>query len=212
MDRQLLERLIGAGVLVVAFVIVVPAILDGDLADEAEHESGTPAILNEPRRTHTIRLDQSTERPPVAREVAESAPDPEPLISTSGSGSVTVAAQQPVKPVAAKPRSEPKPVAVAKPKSSSASAARRTALTAVPPSGWVVQLGSFSSRQNAQRLADEVSGRGFSVFLMPLDRSGKKLYRVRVGPRDTRAQAAELAGDLAKIGYSGQVAQQRPDA
>jgi DedD protein len=75
----------------------------------------------------------------------------------------------------------------------------------VPETGWVVQLGSFSSQQNAQRLADEVSGHGFSVFLMPLDRSGKKLYRVRVGPRDTREQATELAGRLAKVGYSGQV-------
>ena len=78
----------------------------------------------------------------------------------------------------------------------------------MPKTGWVVQLGSFSSQQNARQLADKVGGSGFPVFLMELDRSGKKLYRVRVGPRDTRAQATELAGRLKKAGYSGQVTQQ----
>jgi len=42
---------------------------------------------------------------------------------------------------------------------------------------------------------------------MELDRSGKALYRVRVGPRETRAQATELAGRLLKAGYDGQVTQ-----
>jgi cell division septation protein DedD len=70
-----------------------------------------------------------------------------------------------------------------------------------------VQLGSFSSRENAQQLAEEVGGRGFPVFLMTLERSGKKLYRVRVGPRESRAQATELAERLKKAGYSGQVTQ-----
>jgi DedD protein len=77
----------------------------------------------------------------------------------------------------------------------------------VPKTGWVVQLGSFSSKQNARQLADEVGGRGFPVFLMELDQSGKTLYRVRVGPQDSRAQATELAARLQRAGYSGQVTQ-----
>ncbi len=232
MDRQLLERLIGAGVLVVALVVVVPAILDGDpdqvpeklSGDEADHKPDVPVVTNEPRRTHTIRLDTSTATPPVAREITESVPDalpeeakppagpeevkpsagPEVVKSSTGAASepATVVSQQPVKPATEKP------VVVAKAKPPSAPAPRQVKPVSTPKSGWVVQLGSFSSRQNAQRLADEVSGHGFSVFLMPLDRSGKTLYRVRVGPRESRAQAAELAGRLTKAGYSGQVTQQ----
>jgi len=200
MDRQLLERLIGAGVLVVALVIVVPAILDGEIDGDADREPAVSATANEPRRTHTIRLDRSTERPPVAREVVEPANASD---TEGGSGREPVQPAAPA-PVPSKPdvQASPKPPSVSKPKP----------VEPVPETGWVVQLGSFSSQQNAQRLADEVSGHGFSVFLMSLDRSGKKLYRVRVGPRDTRAQATALAGRLAKVGYSGQVTRQQPDA
>lgn len=230
MDRQLLERLIGAGVLVIALVVVVPAILDGDpdkdSDSDADAKSAIPAEPAEPRRTHTIRLDRSTESPPVAREVTEPAVtlNAEPTrevaraVSPKPDASVTTE-RQPVKPAAPEPAkpAPPKPAAKVstdppptRPPSKPKPVAAKPA--PVPDSGWVVQLGSFSNKQNAQRLADEVSGRGFPAFLMALDRSGKKLYRVRVGPRETRAQATELAGRLAKVGYSGQVTRQQPDA
>ena len=94
MDRQLLERLIGAGVLVVALVIVVPAILDGDSGDDADDDADSKTAVsatgNEPRRTHNIRLDQSTERPPVAREVSE----PAKPIATPKSAPVPTAAAE----------------------------------------------------------------------------------------------------------------------
>jgi len=210
MDRQLLERLIGAGVLVVALVIVVPAILDGGSDDDARGDdngkvkaAGEPARstpLNEPRRTHTIRLNQTTQTPPVAREIKQPATDPEqeavksPKAVSPKTEKVVAIDVQPVKtPTASKPPSAPAPRA-AKPVS-------------MQKTDWAVQLGSFSNQQNAQRLANEVKGHGFSVFLMPLDRSGKRLYRVRVGPLKSRAEATELVGRLKKLGYSGQVIQ-----
>jgi len=210
MDRQLLERLIGAGVLVLLLVIIVPSILDGDPEDkpgsEADRKSAAPGAVKEPRRIHTIRPDQSTERPPVAQDVSEPA-------------------KLPAVPAEPKPASkvESKPVAKATPKAPAPPPAKRKPVesapvkpapvkaTPVPTEGWVVQLGSFSSKQNAQRLTDEVSARGFPAFLMSLQRSGKKLYRVRVGPRKTREQATDLAGRLAKVGYTGQVTRQQPD-
>ena len=223
MDRRLLERLIGAGVLVVALVIVVPAILDGssDSHDDGDAQ-GPPARSapdNGPRRTHTIRLNQKTQTPPVARAISPPVTDPEqeparsPAQSASNPGKEPAKSPTVVKPkteklaavepqpvkTAAPPRAEPKPASVPEPPSS-------TPVTA-PKTSWVVQLGSFSSQQNARRLANDVGGHGFPVFLMSLDRSGKKLYRVRVGPLETRAQATELAGRLAKLGYSGQVMQ-----
>jgi len=47
---------------------------------------------------------------------------------------------------------------------------------------------------------------------MSSQQAGKTLYRVRVGPRDSRAQATELAERLANAGYQGQVTQQLPDS
>lgn len=225
MDRQLLERLIGAGVLVAALVIVVPTFLDGgpggntdgDPSVDQNQDSDVSTEDKKPRRTHTIRLDRTTETPPVAREVtefaADSAPEPAklPVVPDEKPKVAVAATLQPAKPAQSTPVST-KPVVQVKPKPAEAPDPPPVKPAAVPKTGWVVQLGSFSSKQNAQRLADEVNGRGFSVFVMPLDRSGKKLYRVRVGPRDTREQAAELAGRLAKVGYSGQVTRQHPDA
>ncbi len=198
MDRQLLERLIGAGVLVVALVVVVPAILDNDdgvnrVTDDVGRDPVVSVTANEPRRTVTIRLDQSTQTPPVAREDIKPADDDgrgqEPVrtvvVSSKPMGTVAGASSVVPEPPPARPR---------------------------PGTGWVVQLGSFSSQGNAQQLVDAVGKHGFSVFLVSLDRSGKKLYRVRVGPRDTRGQAEKLAGKLVKVGYNGLVTRQLPDA
>ena len=204
MDRQLLERLIGAGVLVVALVIVVPAILDGSSDDaevKAASESAGSAPINEPRRIHTIRLNQTSQTPPVAREMKQPATDQGP--EAAQPAKTQPAKTQPVKtqpvkmatasPAASKPPRKPAP--------------RPAKPVSMQKTDWAVQLGSFSSQQNARRLAGEVGGHGFSVFLMSLDRSGKKLYRVRVGPLKTRAEATELATRLKKLGYSGQVTQ-----
>jgi len=211
MDRQLLERLIGAGVLVIALVIIVPAILDGESDDEGEtgHEPAVSATNNEPRRTHTIRLDRSAQSPPVAREVAQ------PTATSGETGgdrepakpSATAVAKPETKAATAQPAARPDTVTKAPPKPVRSPAPVPVETDSASKAGWAVQLGSFSSRQNAQQLADEVGARGFPVFLMTIDRSGKKLYRVRVGPRESRAQAAELAERLRKAGYSGQVTQ-----
>jgi cell division septation protein DedD len=70
-----------------------------------------------------------------------------------------------------------------------------------------VQLGFFSSRQNAQQLADKVGADGLPVFLITINQSGKKLERVLVGPWESRAKASEVAERLKKAGYAGQVTQ-----
>jgi len=203
MDRQLLERLIGAGVLVIALVIIVPAILDGESDDEGAtgDETAVSATDNEPRRTHTIRLDRSAQSPPVAREVAQ------PTTAKGESGGVREPAKPVTKAAPAQPAVKPDTATRAPPKPVRKPAPTPVETVSVSKAGWAVQLGSFSSRENAQQLANEVGARGFPVFLMTLDRSGKKLYRVRVGPRESRAQAAELAERLKKAGYSGQVTQ-----
>jgi len=209
MDRQILERLIGAGVLVVILVIVAPLILDGG-RDESDDDAAVVAAApdEQPRRTHTIRLDKAAEQPPVARRAAAAATETLPPAkpeATEAAPPQPAPKPEPKPEPKPQPRPEPAPKPVRKPAPAEPSAP-------IPASGWAVQLGSFSSRDNARRLAAEVEGRGFSTYLMPLDRSGKTLYRVRVGPRATRAQAEQLAGALAKAGYKGQVTRQVPDA
>ena len=46
-----------------------------------------------------------------------------------------------------------------------------------------VQVGTFSIRENAERLKDRLSATG-NLMISPIDRKGQTLYRLRVGPFD----------------------------
>ena len=59
--------------------------------------------------------------------------------------------------------------------------------------GWVVQLGSFSSRENAIELRNKVSAAGFNGFVDVIRNSkGVQLYRLRVGPLMERSDAENM--------------------
>ena len=72
--------------------------------------------------------------------------------------------------------------------------------TAAAAGGWMVQLGVFASRENAERLALEVKVKGLRASVSEVTTSGRKLYRVRVGPAADRAGAQELQARLRAAG------------
>jgi DedD protein len=59
-------------------------------------------------------------------------------------------------------------------------------------SAWVVQLGSFSSEENAQSLNKKLRKAGYPSFVEPLKKNGQTSYRVRVGPEIKRSDAKSL--------------------
>ncbi len=63
------------------------------------------------------------------------------------------------------------------------------------PSSWAVQVGSFSSPDNARTLAARLKAKGFAAFVVRPAAGGKSLYRVRVGPVLEKKKAAAL-GEL----------------
>ncbi|MDH3453082.1 MAG: SPOR domain-containing protein, partial [Gammaproteobacteria bacterium] len=190
MDRQLLERMVGAGVLLIALILVVPAVLDGE-GDQPARDDGTDQAAGT-MRTHTIRLDRPPKRPPVATEVAKSAPVP--AQETAKPAPRDKPAARSSAPVAPPPKKSESAQAPVKSVTANAATARVADTAPAIDRGWAVQLGSFAQQANARRLAQEVGGKGFPTYLVPLRRSGRTLYRVRVGPRETRGEAEELAG------------------
>ncbi|MDG4867786.1 SPOR domain-containing protein [Guyparkeria sp. 1SP6A2] len=71
---------------------------------------------------------------------------------------------------------------------------------------FVVQLGSFSDEQNAQALAKSVESSGFDVSIEPLFSDQGTVWRVRVGPYQSRALANEATERLRqRIGRDGLV-------
>jgi len=69
----------------------------------------------------------------------------------------------------------------------------------------VVQLGSFASRQNAERLARSLASRGFRMSVSPARAGSRVLWRVRAGPAHDRAGAQRLAARLRGLGHHGEL-------
>jgi len=212
MDRQLAQRMVGAACLLAVLVLVVPAILDGN-PDSDAIISRPPVDDSLDLRTHTIRLDGEEREPPVptplaAAPVAGSAPAesaaPEPAVAEPSSE------ESPLKSLITAPKAAPE--AVREPVrdlSREPVAAAETAPALVKGGAWIVQLGSFSQRANADRLAADLKRKGFSVSVQSGGGTSGNLFRVRAGPVADRPAAEALARRLAAAGFKdGRVGRQ----
>lgn len=67
-------------------------------------------------------------------------------------------------------------------------------------SAWVVQVGSFSSKENAQKLVEKLRAAKLPTPDAELvDLRGKRYYRVKVGPVVERAEADGMLDQVAEI-------------
>lgn len=109
--------------------------------------------------------------------------------------------------IAQLPRPQPGSRAVPRlqPAKSPAYSALREARSPASSTGWVVQLGSFASRQNADRLAHALAGRGVHMSVSPARAGSRVLWRVRAGPAHDRAGAERLAARLRALGHRGEL-------
>ena len=73
-----------------------------------------------------------------------------------------------------------------------------------PETGYFVQIGVFSNKASADRLARELRQKKFTVVVTQLE-GAKPLHRVRVGPAADRKAAEALAKRLAAAGHKGSV-------
>ena len=163
-DRALKERIIGAIILVLFIVLVVPVFLDGRANNGemiSEHVS-LPGQSGEQNRTVVLNRD----------------------------------------------RTEPVPAAIADKASTEVkreTAPAQIAAETSPTGMWAVQLGSFSERENAERLAVELKELKFAAFLSQAPTESGSLHRVRIGPLKDRESADVMAERLQKAGHKGQV-------
>ena len=194
MDRALKERIIGAAVLVVFVVLVVPVFLDGP------PESGE--IVSERVPLPGQAAEGETRTVVLARDRDEPVPTPAP-VSVVSAKTPQPEPRQTAQTV--QPDPEPRPESEEKP-APAEPAAQQAAVPADSPTGmWAVQLGSFGNQQNAERLAADLRKQGFAAFLSQLSTATGQLHRVRIGPQKDRESAEAIAEKLAKAGHKGQV-------
>ncbi len=65
---------------------------------------------------------------------------------------------------------------------------------------WMLQVGSFESRKNAEKKRDELRDKGFTTHVIEESEKGKLNYRVRIGPEVERKRIEVLRERLKKQG------------
>jgi DedD protein len=149
-----------------------------------------PGQAGEENRTIVLERDR-TEPVPAA-----SSNNPPPEVERPAAQQVS---QRVAEAVPAPTQSAPKSTAAVTPKAENSS----------PPASatgmWAVQLGSFGSQENADKLAAELRKQGFAAFLSELSTGSGELHRVRIGPQKDRESAEAMAERLLKAGHKGQV-------
>mgnify|MGYP001814685456 FL=1 len=225
MDRALKERIIGAVVLVIVVVLVVPVFLDGpqDNSETVSEGISLPGQANDGTRTVVLDRDRSEPVPESGRTSADEPlpetvdePSPETVAEPSPE---TVAEPVPVAETARAAPSGDEPAGadpdsdVVEPAAAAESpAAPVVELEPAPDTPtrsatgmWAVQLGSFSNEVNAERLAADLRQEGFAAFLSKLSTNNGELHRVRVGPQRDREAAEIMLARLERSGQKGQV-------
>lgn len=213
MDRGLKERLVGAAVLVALAVIFIPMLLDDspsgpgpitgtNIPDKPDNQEAFSSRII-PVVPEPITVEPP---PPLEQEVV---PEPAgPDIESESSGTETVpdtpstaagSEQSATESVPAESEEQPaaENQAAAENQPAPSETSEKPASSADQPSGWVVQLGSFSQEDNAGDLTDKLQQAGYAAFVEPVEQAGKRVYRVRVGPEVMRSEAEKVREAIA---------------
>lgn len=212
MEKRLQQRLIGAAVIIALAVIFLPMLLNGGGSNERvsmkmqippEPSYSFNGAAQPPAASSTAPVE------PIAVAPAQAAPQPTPAPAASSQQAapapqpaakvVEPKVSAPAMPVQQKPASP----APAKPSPTPAQNEASTGGTPVTPA-WVVQVSSLSKESGANKLRDRLRKQGFSAYVDRFDDKGRVYYRVRVGPKLTRAGAeAQQAKILAVAKLKG---------
>ena len=204
MEQPLKARLIGASILVVLAVALVPELLSGP-----KYSATGAAAAGSTKGTRTVTIDLGgavaagarieprpdaqppSATPPALPTVETPAPEPAAQTATKADESAPTAETPPPEPVEVATHST---AAAAKPVPTT------PASTAPVKGGYSVQVGAFGSDATARKLVNELKADGLPAYIAPLSKSGKTLHRVRVGPAADKAAADALATRLKSRG------------
>ncbi len=201
MERALKERIIGAAVLVLFVVLVVPVFLDGPPSDAEIVSERLLLPGQDGQKTQTVVLDRDRTDPVPAANNATPAPSRETTKPAESQPEIKAASKPVDKPVVTQTQPVKSTTKPDEPAVMPAAAPPRVSTTGM----WAVQLGSFSNKENADKLAADLRKQGYAAFLSQLKTDGGQLHRVRIGPQKDRDSAEAMAKRLLKVGHKGQV-------
>lgn len=209
MDAVLKQRLIGAAVIWVLALVFLPMMLEKprQSSQAASSQLSLPNMPEERREVRSLDLVQKPSPPAAQKPQATAQEAHKPSIASNQAGNPAQAQEALQKQVAnSQPAQASQPV-TAQADKSKVKATSTTAKSAPVSTGkWVIQVGSFSDRANAESLAKRVRARDYPVVISKFELGNRSLYRVQVGPVRNRADANEKLAKLqGQLGLNGKV-------
>jgi cell division protein FtsN len=180
----------------IGYFFLGPRISPTSLSAQNSSTQERPAFLfgreREPESTVDIPDLKITRHADTAAKPRESVqPSEESAPKSDEENSITVTmdsgnGETELKDKAPAPKPRPRPIAKAE-----------------KPSGgtYRVQVGAYASRENAERLANELADRGYSATIRSTSSEDRTLYRVQLGLFKSRSDAQSLVGHLEDDGY-----------
>ena len=214
---ELKHRIVGALILIIVGVVVVPMILSGPkpAADPIESDAAgsnpdTKVFVSKitPISGATPTLKREIERSPtVAVTEAASGAKPKPMSAPSPTGSAarrtTVAKATKRQSQAAEEKTGGQRTSQKTNTTASSKPAAKTQNKGIDR-GWIVRIGTYSRPENAARIVKSLTALGFETSSERMDTSRGVLTRVWVGPYAQRVEAGRARSRIQqKTGEKG---------
>jgi len=182
MDQQLKERLIGAIVLVSFAVIFIPMFFTGT-TDSVLKNKENVSIPKELEFVSKLKPMTGTATDSNIKNI-EFAPVVEESLAPVVEESLAPVVEESLAPVVEESLA---PVVEEIPFNQ-----EMLKNNAVGQMNWVVQVGSFSSKDNAEKLNQKVKKAGFRSFVNPITQNNKIMHQVCLGPEYNETDAMNL--------------------
>jgi DedD protein len=202
LKRRARRRLIGAIVLVVAMVVVLPMVLDS----EPRPVSRDVAIHIPSQDSGTFTGKVAPLPAPKDAKITPKAPEGKPVVE----GKTTSAPAKATPKAAAAPSQPPqaaKPAKAAPPQKETAKPAAKTTKTPARPAGgqFVVQVIALADAERAQQMQQQIAAAGIKSYTEIVKTAKGDVTRVRAGPYATRQAADKAREQLKALGMNGNV-------
>lgn len=181
------QRLVGAVVLICAGVVLWSLLFTGPKIRQIDRDSQIPpapekirVMVNDPQPRNVEPVDTDLSTPPkfdmpVTDQVAEQAATQPPQDSSPSS---------------------PAPSTAIKPAPTLPDSATEHQDARGLPIAWVVVVGSFADSGKAESIVQQLKQNGHKAFSETLNRDGRTLYRVSVGPKLEKSQAEKIKPEI----------------
>lgn len=198
--RRARQRLIGAGALVLAGVIVLPL-----LFDKQPRAVPVNVAIDIPGRNDVAPLPALEPVQPAAPLVSSSAVAPVAEPAPAAPAAAPAVQTRPAPAPPAPPINTVPSTTASKAPAAPAPAARPAPATAPSSVRVVVQVGAFAEQARAQEVRQRLERAGFTTYTQIAETSAGPRIRVRVGPFDSRAEAERVAARIQQLGFQPSV-------